>query len=127
MIVVGKRSKQRFVPLKISAVKALQEWKATQSASHTVSVDSPIFPSQVGKGHLTRVQVFRIFGKAAKQVGLPVDASPHWLRHSFATHALKRGAPLRTVQRDLGHESIRTTQGYIHPGEEEAASDFTVL
>ena len=89
--------------------------------------DDPIFRSQVGKGHLSRIQVFRNFRAVAEKVGLPKGASPHWLRHSFAIHALKRGAPLRTLQRDLGHESIRTTQGYLHPGEEDAASDFTVL
>ena len=63
---------------------------------------------------LTPRSVERIVKKYSKKAGLPFDAHPHTLRHSFATDLLIQGADLRSVQEMLGHESIRTTQVYTH-------------
>ena len=58
--------------------------------------------------------IFKIISDASKRVGLDKKISPHTLRHSFATHLIKNGADLRTIQLILGHESITTTEIYTH-------------
>ena len=72
-----------------------------------------LFLNRYGRG-LTRSMIFKIITDASKSIKLEKKISPHTLRHSFATHLLKNGADLRTIQLILGHESITTTEIYTH-------------
>ena len=72
-----------------------------------------LFVSRRGK-RLTRVMIFYIIKKLADLAGIRKEISPHTLRHSFATHLLEGGANLRAIQQMLGHESIATTEIYLH-------------
>lgn len=69
-------------------------------------------------------QVFRIVKKAAKTAGLSAAPSPHWLRHTSATHAIEGGAPIHVVQRSLGHESISTTGKYLDIRPKESVGNY---
>jgi site-specific recombinase XerD len=77
------------------------------------------------KMRLTARSVERIVKKYSKKAGLPIDAHPHTLRHSFATDLLISGADLRSVQEMLGHESIRTTQVYTHVTNKHLKEEYT--
>lgn len=80
--------------------------------------NSPVFRSRKrnhdGSYHLTRKQVYRIVKQAGKRAGIDGSISPHWLRHSHASHSLDKGAPLHLVQQTLGHSSIAVTEKYLH-------------
>ncbi len=112
---VGKGSKERMVPLGKPAIAALRAYLTTQRVDLTrTNPDAPyVFVSRGGKG-LTREMLWVLVKKYVKRAGLNAKASPHTLRHSFATHLLAGGADLRTVQELLGHANIRTTQHYTH-------------
>lgn len=103
----GKGQKERFVTISDSMVSRLQDHRDYAGDSE------PIFKSQKG-GQLTEVQVGRIVKAAAAAVGITGDVSPHWLRHSHASHSLDRGASIVTVRDTLGHSSIATTNKYLH-------------
>lgn len=79
--------------------------------------DAPIFSSR--EGRLSRVQAWRIVKAAAKKAGVKWAASPHWLRHAHASHALQNGATVKLVSETLGHASVAITSRYLHarPGE----------
>ena len=111
----GKGSKQRIVPLGRMAVNALRAYLEGLRPRLTVyAPDAPwVFVSRGGRG-LTRVMLWVLVKKYVRRAGLNAKASPHTLRHSFATHLLAGGADLRTVQELLGHANIRTTQQYTH-------------
>jgi site-specific recombinase XerD len=87
--------------------------------------DDPVFRSRKG-GPLTRNAIWRVVKLFAAAAGLD-DASPHWLRHAHATHALRNGAELHVVQRSLGHQSLASTGRYLHVAPEESSSDFINL
>jgi integrase/recombinase XerD len=108
LILKGKGSKERLVPISDRAAQAVDRWRETIAAS------SPwLFPS--GKTHLTRVRLYQIVREIAADAGIPPDRiSPHVLRHAFATHLLAGGADLRVLQSLLGHADIATTQIYTH-------------
>lgn len=75
--------------------------------------DDPVFVSQK-YGPLSLSQAWRIVKAAAKRAGINPGASPHWLRHAHASHALERGCPIHLVQATLGHASVATTGRYLH-------------
>lgn len=106
--VLGKGSKERIVPIGQPAIRALRYYL---EARGSVASDSPLFLNHRG-GRLTPRSVQRNL-KCQLRVGrIFKDATPHALRHSFATHLLDGGADLRAIQELLGHESLSTTQKY---------------
>ena len=112
--IIGKGNKERFVPLGRVASNEIREYLKIRD---NLIIDSKfsdiIFLNRYGRG-LTRSMIFKIISDGYKRIGLNKKISPHTLRHSFATHLLKNGADLRTIQIILGHESITTTEIYTH-------------
>ena len=112
--VMGKRSKERIVPLGSHARDALERY-LTEARPRFARRGSPdhVFLSRTGRA-LTRDTVWRIVRRHADSIGLDRRVHPHLLRHSFATHLLQQGADIRSVQEMLGHADIATTQIYTH-------------
>ena len=107
LMVHGKGSKDRLVPISSRAAAAVARWL------ENVPPGLWLFPS--GKSHLSRVRLFQIVRQMAADAGIsPERISPHVLRHAFATHLLSGGADLRVLQSLLGHADIATTQIYTH-------------
>lgn len=116
VIVEGKGSKQRLVPLSDAAIDAIRTYRAAFNSSGVTikrGSEGTVFYSKRGTA-LTRVMVFYIIRDLAACAGIEKTISPHTLRHSFATHLLEGGANLRAIQQMLGHESIGTTEIYLH-------------
>lgn len=113
--VVGKGSKERLVPLGQVTADALSDW-LTQRADGKIAdgEENYVFLAPRTGRRITRMRVFDIVKHLASQAGITTEVSPHTLRHSFASHLLEGGANLRAIQQMLGHESISTTQIYIH-------------
>ena len=108
LILKGKGSKERLVPISSRAEKAVVRWREEVPSSSLW-----LFPS--GKSHLSRMRLYQIVRAMAADAGIPPERiSPHVLRHAFATHLLSGGADLRVVQSLLGHADIATTQIYTH-------------
>lgn len=114
MIVEGKGKKQRIVPVSPVASELIQEY-LPQRASLKIKPDSSdiLFLNRRG-AKMTRVMVFYIIRDLAAAAGILKTVSPHTLRHSFATHLLEGGASIRAIQELLGHESLETTEIYVH-------------
>lgn len=114
--ILGKGAKLRTVEIPPAL------WRELAALTPAITADSPVVPGRDG-GPLDRAGVFRAVKRAAKRAGVTADASPHWLRHSHATHALDHGCKLPVLQKALGHASIQTTAGYLHvkPGEGSAS------
>lgn len=106
----GKGRKERIVPIGEKALAMLQAYMAVRAGG---SAPSAVFTGPSGK-RLTARTVQRILGTYRKKLGIAQKASPHTLRHSFATHMLESGADLRAIQELLGHASLSTTQRYTH-------------
>jgi integrase/recombinase XerD len=114
MKITGKGNKERFVPFGNKALNEIKEYLKIRNKNIIDTKFSDIvFLNRYGRG-LTRSMIFKIVSDSYKKVGLDKKISPHTLRHSFATHLLKNGADLRTIQLILGHESITTTEIYTH-------------
>lgn len=114
LVVTGKGDKERVVPMSPAAIVAIREYLPERSTINIKSTDRDfLFLSRRGT-HLTRVMIFYIVKKLAAEAGVRKSISPHTFRHSFATHLLEGGANLRAIQQMLGHESIATTEIYIH-------------
>lgn len=112
IIVNGKGSKQRMVPMSPTAIDALLRYLPVRPDA-LPGQDDYVFLNRQGR-HLGRVMVFTIVKQLAALAGVQRSVSPHTLRHSFATHLLEGGANLRAIQQMLGHESIATTEVYLH-------------
>lgn len=80
-----------------------------------------VFRSRKGQTAITTTQAYRIVRDAADRVGIEGNVSPHWLRHSHASHALDNNAPIHTVQKSLGHASITTTERYLHSNPKDSS------
>ena len=109
----GKGGKERWVPVGKPALAALVLYEA--DFGKRLAKD-PLFPSRTGNGKqpIGRGLVWRAIKEHAAAAGLPELPSPHWLRHSFATHLLSGGADVRAIQELLGHARVSTTQIYTH-------------
>ena len=113
LIVRGKGSKERLVPVSDRARAAVVVWLSFRSAGGLGAGSSWLFPS--GRSHLSRIRLFQLIRARAVSAGLPPErVSPHVLRHAFATHLLEGGADLRALQMMLGHADIATTEIYTH-------------
>ena len=88
-------------------------WREMNELKGYARKDDPVFVSAKG-GHLCRSMVFHIVKNAAKRAGFEGNVSPHWLRHSHASHSLDRGAPIHLLQKTLGHSSVAITEMYLH-------------
>ena len=116
LIVRGKGSKDRMVPLTDAAKQALRAWLPEREKTLPKGRASRwLFPTQSQSGHLTREGFFLELKKLAEAADIPLErVSPHVIRHSFASHLVAHDADLRTVQQMLGHSDIATTQIYTH-------------
>lgn len=114
LLVRGKGSKQRLVPISPEADKWFGYWLEDRSHLDVKPEAKDIaFLNRYGR-QLTRAMVFTIIKRLAEKAGIHKVISPHTLRHSFATHLLQNGADLRVIQQLLGHEKITTTEIYTH-------------
>lgn len=113
--VIGKGDKQRFVPINIETQKFILIYLNHIRNHIKVQKDfnDTLFLNRRGK-QLTRNMIFLIVKELAEKAGIEKKVSPHTFRHSFATHLLENGADLRSIQQMLGHESITTTEIYMH-------------
>lgn len=113
--ITGKGNKQRFVPISDLTQKYIQIYRETVRSHITIQkgFEDTLFLNRRGK-QLTRAMIFTIIKDLAVKINLNKTISPHTLRHSFATHLLENGADLRSIQLMLGHESITTTEIYVH-------------
>ena len=117
LVVRGKGSKERLVPLNDAAKRALAAYLEVRGTflARSVKASPWLFPSSGDSGHLTRQRLGQLLKDAAVKAGIdPARVSPHVLRHAFATHLLDHGADLRALQKMLGHADIATTQIYTH-------------
>lgn len=113
--VTGKGNKQRLVPISNAALNAITNYRNNSRARLKIikGHEDTLFLNRRGK-QLTRAMIFTIIKRLANTIGLQKIIGPHTFRHSFATHLLENGADLRSIQLMLGHESITTTEIYVH-------------
>jgi len=113
--ITGKGNKQRFVPIGESTQRFILLYKDFVRTGLNIQKghEDTLFLNRRGR-QLTRAMVFTIIKDLAVKIGLKKAISPHTFRHSFATHLLENGADLRSIQMMLGHESITTTEVYVH-------------
>jgi integrase/recombinase XerD len=113
--VTGKGDKQRFVPISEHTQKYINLYR-NEVRIHSApkpEYTNTLFLNRRGR-QLTRAMIFTIIKDLAVKAGIQKTISPHTFRHSFATHLLQNGADLRSIQQMLGHESITTTEIYMH-------------
>ena len=123
--IFGKGSKERIIPLSEYASDSLKSY----ILNHRITLfkhgeNDYLFLNNHGL-KMTRQGFFKILKKIALENGIKKDFSPHTLRHSFATHLLKNGADLRSIQELLGHSDISSTQIYTHITNEKLKNNYT--
>ena len=113
--ITGKGNKQRFVPIGSYTQKYIAIYKDNVRSHLNIQKghEDTLFLNRRGR-QLTRAMIFTIIKDLAVKIDLNKTISPHTFRHSFATHLLENGADLRNIQLMLGHESITTTEIYVH-------------
>ena len=111
--VMGKGNKERMIPFGENALSSLFDYINYRRENNLSLSSRDFFISQQGK-KITRQAFWHRIKSYLQQTGLPIDISPHTLRHAFATHLLNNGADLRSVQMLLGHSDLSTTQIYTH-------------
>ena len=121
--VTGKGNKQRFVPISSINQKYINIYRNEVRLHLPIQKEHEdfVFLNRRGK-QLTRAMIFTIIKRLAEHIGLKKNISPHTFRHSFATHLLENGADLRAIQQMLGHESITTTEVYMHVNRKHLAT-----
>ncbi|MEF3694798.1 MAG: site-specific tyrosine recombinase/integron integrase [Candidatus Cloacimonadota bacterium] len=114
ILVLGKGSKQRFVPFPDAVAELLERYlRQTRPAIIKFANTDILFPNSRG-GQMSRMGFWKILRAACLKAGIKQQITPHTFRHSFATHLLEAGVNLRIVQALLGHASLDTTQIYTH-------------
>lgn len=113
--ITGKGNKQRFVPIGSTTQKIILDYHNLVRVHLHIQKghEDTLFLNRRGR-QLTRAMIFTIIKDLTVKIGLNKTISPHTFRHSFATHLLENGADLRSIQLMLGHESITTTEIYVH-------------
>ena len=115
LVVTGKGSKQRLVPMSENSIEEISNYMNIERPRlHIKPGEENILFLNVRGHRLTRQMIFIFLRQIAEMAGVKKVISPHTLRHSFATHLLEGGANLRAIQQMLGHESIATTEIYLH-------------
>jgi len=114
MLVEGKGSKQRLVPLSPTSIQQIENWLLDRNLMQIKKGNEDFLFLNKRGAKLTRAMIFEIVKVLTEQAGIRKKVSPHTFRHSFATHLLENGANLRAIQQLLGHESITTTELYTH-------------
>ena len=122
--IFGKGSKERIIPLNDYAIDALNNYILNHRRSLFKHGESNYLFLNNHGNKMTRQGFFKILEKIAKEKGIKSELSPHTLRHSFATHLLKHGADLRSIQELLGHNDISTTQIYTHITSERLQKNY---
>ena len=120
MTVLGKGTKVRTIYLPIDIYELVKKYI---NASDLLDEDF-IFHSGEKDTAITRMQGFRVIKNAAKIAKVDPIPSPHWFRHSSATHAIENGAPIHVVQHSLGHSSINTTSKYLHASPTDSNANY---
>lgn len=122
--VIGKGNKERIVPITDTLITWLEQFRVAEiEAGHTPSITSPVFLNENGKPYDVRTLRSDIHD-LLREIGWEGKASPHVLRHSFATHLLENGAEIMSVKEMLGHSNISTTQIYTHVNAERLREAF---
>ena len=113
--VTGKGNKERFVPISKLSQKYINNYLNEIRQNHKIkkNFEDTLFLNERGT-NLSRNMIFIIVNKLKKQSNINKKIGPHTLRHSFATHLIENGADLITIQKMMGHESITTTERYLH-------------
>ena len=129
LLIVGKGSKERMVPLSSHAREKLAEWRRRRRMMEDAKVANGgkrskyLFPSRSKAGHFDRVRFYLLIKQIAASAGIsPEKVSPHVLRHAFATHLLANGADLIAIQTLLGHADVSSTEIYTHVLDERLKS-----
>lgn len=127
MLVVGKGRKVRSIHIPDHLESDILDYIVNLTAEDYLFTNARRIDFGIDdftRSRLHHSQIFRIVKAAAQTAGLNVKPSPHWLRHTSATHAIEAGAPVHVVQRSLGHESISTTGKYLEIRPKESVGDY---
>lgn len=127
MTVIGKGTKVRTIYIPEDIYLELKEYFTNANLHNTAFIfetEDRNNSSKAAEKSISRMQAYRIVKQAAKRAKVEPLPSPHWFRHSSATHAIENGAPIHVVQQSLGHSSIQTTSHYLHAAPTKSNANF---